>query len=486
MKNLKLSLSFLIMVLLESSLHAIDTIDHLQGEMSGEVTHSTVILQSRLTANTVSSDGDVQGREGIGIFEFATNPGFKNSQTTEWFKAIPENDYIIKTKLRNLKSGTKYYYRLWFGKHSGSVEKGRTCSFKTLQGNKGSDTVSFVVTTGMNYDKFYFGKDGNGKKKYVGKDKPLGFPALESILKLKPDYFIGTGDNVYYDFARTYKKPAKTPAELRKKWHEQFVKKRFVDLFATTATYWEKDDHDYRANDFDPYNKGEPSHELGIKMFLEQVPVVDLKEPKPKTYRTRRVNRHLQLWFVEGRDYRSSNTMQDGPDKTIWGKEQLVWLKRTLLESDATFKILVSPTPMVGPDRNSKIDNHANLNGFRHEGDSFFDWLAENGFPKKHFYILCGDRHWQYHAKHPVGIEEFSCGALVDANSMLGNYPGQKGSTDPEGKVRQYYSQTEPSGGFLRCEVSENQKGKTASMKFEFFDEKGIMLYQNTKIESLK
>ena len=31
--------------------------------------------------------------------------------------------------------------------------------------------------------------------------------------------------------------------------------------------------------------------------------------------------------------------MPDGPDKTMWGVEQRAWLERTLLESDATFKI---------------------------------------------------------------------------------------------------------------------------------------------------
>ena len=38
------------------------------------------------------------------------------------------------------------------------------------------------------------------------------------------------------------------------------------------------------------------------------------------------MNRSLQLWFVEGRDYRSANDDPDGPQKSIWGKEQRDWL----------------------------------------------------------------------------------------------------------------------------------------------------------------
>ena len=77
-------------------------------------------------------------------------------------------------------------------------------------------------------------------------------------------------------------------------------------------------------------------------------------------YRTVRWGKDLEVWLVEGRDFRSPNNMPDGPDKSIWGGEQKEWLKKTLLASDATFKILVSPTPIVGPDRGNKADNHAN------------------------------------------------------------------------------------------------------------------------------
>jgi alkaline phosphatase/alkaline phosphatase D len=102
-------------------------------------------------------------------------------------------------------------------------------------------------------------------------------------------------------------------------------------------------------------------------------------DAKAVTYRTHRMGRDLQLWFVEGCDYRSPNDMADGPEKSIWGTAQKEWLQRTLKESDATFKILISPTPEVGPDDAHKKDNQVNANGFRQEGEAFFSWLKENG-----------------------------------------------------------------------------------------------------------
>ena len=222
--------------------------------------------------------------------------------------------------------------------------------------------------------------------------------------------------------------------------------------------------------------------ELGIATFREQVPVVDPTDPETKTYRTFRVNRDLQIWLVEGRDYRSPNRMPDGPDKTLWGAEQIAWLKSTLLESDATFKLLISATPMVGPDDGYKIDNHTNHKGFRHEGREFFKWVVKHDLHQQGFYTVCGDRHWQYHSKDPLGIEEFSCGALVDENSRLGRKPGDPKSTDPNAEVDQLYTQPEKSGGFLRITVGPGSLPATGCARFTFVDEYGEVLYETKKV----
>jgi alkaline phosphatase/alkaline phosphatase D len=182
--------------------------------------------------------------------------------------------------------------------------------------------------------------------------------------------------------------------------------------------------------------------------------------------------------------------MESGPEKSLWGVEQREWLKRTLLESDAAFKILVSAGPIVGPDDAKqagkvygdhdelKRDNHSDPHGFQYERDEFFSWLLENDFLDKHFYMVCGDRHWQYHSIHPTGFEEFSSGALVDANSRLGRNPGDPDSTDPEALIKQPFTSQEPSGGFLRITVTPGPEPK---LVFGFHDEKGELLYQVEK-----
>ena len=458
-------------------------IGHLQGEIVGEVTDTSAILQSRLTQTHIGADGDVPGTEGVGRFEIAENPGFKPARRTEWLSAKADYDYIIKCYVADLKPATRYYYRLQFGKDREHTQHGPTRTFSTHPGREPVTRHSFVVVTGMNYHKFHRGGE-RSPGSYTGPDKHLGYPGLVSILKLKPDFFVGTGDNVYYDTPRVG--AATTAASMRKKWHEQFVQPRYVDLFAQLPTYWEKDDHDYRYDDCDNTGDRTPSVELGLRIFREQVPITDPKDPGAVTYRTHRVGKLLQIWLPENRDYRSPNLSADGPGKTIWGKTQREWLERTLRESDATFKIIVSPTPMIGPDDIHKKDNHTDVGGFRHEGAGFFQWAKQNSFLEKGLYFVCGDRHWQYHSIDPSGFEEFSCGALVDANSRLGIKPGDQRGTDPDAKINQPYTSREPSGGFLNVVIEPAGDGKMATARFNFYDKNAVLLHSVAKVRPVR
>jgi alkaline phosphatase/alkaline phosphatase D len=446
-----------------------------QGVLAGEVTPTTAILQTRLTSVAEPIRGDVPGAAGGGRFEISPDPDFGEVRQTAWLTAEQAGDFIIKACIDGLKPATTYHFRAVYGPDPESARPGDSASFKTLPEPTKAAGIDFVLTSCLNYAFFHEGT--RNIPPYQGEDRMQGYPALDAIDRMNPDFVIFNGDCVYYD--HPWNTRAKTLAELRKKWHEQYVMPRFKRLFAKTPTYWLKDDHDHRFNDSDATGNDEPSHQLGIDTFREQVPLVKPNDPQAVTYRTHRMGRDLQLWFVEGRDYRSPNKMPDGPEKSIWGAEQKAWLLRTLKESDATFKILISPTPMVGPDDGSKKDNHTNLQGFRHEGEQFFTWLKESGIDPARFFILCGDRHWKYHSRHPTGYQEFSCGALNVENSRIGRAPGAPKSTDPDGEVTQYYTDKAPAGGFLRVRLTPAGLEKLATLELIHHDDSGKILYRH-------
>jgi alkaline phosphatase D len=460
-----------------------------QGIMVGEVTETTALAQLRLTDGTALVENDLPGMEGEVEFTlFNTADGSEVDRS--FVKAAAFRDFIARKHFEKLLPSTSYQVKTRFGQSRGNLVEGPVASFKTLAGKGASVPVQFVVVTGMNYAKFH--GDSRIDKEvhllhnatelaepYSGPDKDLGYPALESILKIKPDFFVGTGDNVYYD---TPKEPrAETVEEMRQKWHEQFIQPRFHDLFAQVPTYWMVDDHDYRIDDGDNSGDYRPSPGEARRMFLEQLPVSALPSNEAKTFRTHRVSKDLQIWFVENRMYRSPNASPDGPEKTIWGAEQKQWLKQTLLASDAKFKLLISPTPMIGPDSLHKTDNHCDIGGFQYERDEFFGWLKQTGLANNNFYIICGDRHWQYHSISPEVIQEFASGALTDTNSRLGVKPGAADSSDPKGLINQVYTQNPASGGFLLVKLSPASGSQKATLTFDFRDEHGVKLYTQTK-----
>lgn len=464
------------------------------GIMVGEVTETSAIVQVRLTQSEHLIERDSPGASGIVEFRLAPLGGSGGEQVLS-ARALPQRDFIARVRFGNLQPATRYRCTSRIGLTAASLRPGPRAQFRTLPGAQRAEAVSLVIVTGMNYAKFH-GDDRIDRERhlirnaielpepYQGADKHLGYPALASILRLQPDYFVGTGDNVYYDTPDDPR--AQTVREMRRKWHEQFIQPRFHDLFSATGTYWMVDDHDYRIDDGDNAGEFLPLPETGRRILLEQLPYAAFEEPAPKTYRTHRVSRDLQIWFPENRFYRSPNALPDGPGKSIWGAEQRRWLQETLLASDATFKLLISPTPMIGPDDLRKHDNHCDIGGFRWERDEFFRFLQDNGLNRQNFFMICGDRHWQYHAVDPTGLEEFSCGALVDANARLPRLPGDPQGTDPEGTIRHLHQQSKPSGGFLlvRCLPAAGQQG--ARLEFAFHDENGELLYEHHKVRELR
>jgi len=203
---------------------------------------------------------------------------------------------------------------------------------------------------------------------------------------------------------------------------------------------------------------GEFTFAEGQAIFLEQVPMGE------RTYRTVRWGRDLQIWLVEGRDFRSPNTAPDGPDKTIWGEQQKAWFERTVKESDATFRVLISPTPLVGPDRKNKHDNHSNVD-FTYEGNELRRFIAR----QKNMVVVCGDRHWQYMSVHPAtGVREYSCGPASKQHA---------GGWKQDDFIPEYHRYLNVTGGFLSATV-ERAEGKP-TLTFRHHDVDGSVNYED-------
>jgi alkaline phosphatase D len=438
------------------------------GIKTGEATQTSVTVWTRLTRhasrNTTGLEfkkedsalpegkildemhGSAEGQKGEVRVSYTLAPG-KLIMDTGWKKVIAEDDHVRKFTLKNLKPGSHYTLKVE-GRALGAKKIQVTVdgSFVTAARNSEKQPLSFTVVTGQDYDR----RD----------DKDNGHKIYKEMLKLKPDFFVNTGDVVYYDKPRPW---AKDPVLARYKWQSVYSLPFQRAFHNKVSVYYMKDDHDITRNDTWPgIDYGKLTWEKGLKIFKEQTPMGDLP------YRTIRWGKDLQIWLVAGREYRSSNKMPDGPNKTIWGKKQKKWFYDSVKKSDAKFKLLLSATPIVGPDRaKGKNDNHANK-AFQHEGDEIRKFISQ----QKNMFIICGDRHWQYVSLHPTGCREYSCGPTSDKHA--GGW-SQKNVTP----MHQYLK---VKGGFLRVELFY-EKDKPA-LKFQHYGVQGTVY--NEEIQRLK
>ncbi len=422
-------------------------------QIAGEPTQNGVLLQARL-----SGPGRVR------FLWVADESG--HVRTGKWRAAEASSDHVVKASLGGLAPATRYR---WRAQVEGEAQPGDWLVFRTLYPPTRAENVSFAVVTCINQHAFLRGKRFwfiETTPPAVQPDRGLGYRALETIAEDKPLFVVFNGDVVYYDKGPH---PGVDTASMRAIWHEQFAMPRFAALFARTATYWLKDDHDFRFNDADRGGDRPPSAELGTRIFREQVPLVSPAKSGPG-WRTHRVNADLQIWFLEGRDHRDANAMEDTPSKSLWGEKQRAWLMRTLLASNAAWRVVVTPTPLVGPDRRNKEDNHTNRGGFRSEGEAFLRWAADERLPEEGLVVITGDRHWQYHSIHPSGVHELSAGPLHDQNLARGIQPGDFWSTDPDGLIEQPFLEDD-TGGFLRVDVVRDDAG--SNLRATWLDEFG-------------
>ena len=362
----------------------------------------------------------------------------------DWQEVDSTKNFTIQWKLEDLMPNALYQLQLLARAEVNQLPSDTLYGFfRTPPDQSEVDDIKFAVVTGHDYNR----RDNfeNGHQIY------------HSMLQDSLDFYAHTGDIEYYDKPNPW---AMTEAMMYYKWDRLFALPFQRNFYRQTTSYFLKDDHDALRNDcFAGMTYGSVSFERGLEIFdEEQFPSND------SLYKKIRWGNDLEIWLVEGRNYRSKNTDPDGPQKTIWGKQQKEWLFRTIRESDATYKVIISSTPILGPDRGNKNDNYANA-GFTYEGNEIRDFI--NQFDN--VFICVGDRHWQYVSHRAnTNLWEFSCGPGSDEHA---------GGWSQENKTPDHQF-LRVKGGYLVGKVF--REGDNARIRFEHRDVEGQIVHEET------
>ncbi len=363
-----------------------------------------------------------------------------------WRDVDPARDFTATFALSALAPATRYEVAVDDRPRAGApVASTTTGGFVTAPAPSADAAASFTVMSCQQYE---------------DRDRPDGFAIYPAMLALRPDFMVNTGDAVYYDHGPVH---ALNVDLARYHWARMYGFPTLRDFHRQVASFFMKDDHDTLTNDSHPEDRtGDFTFADGLRVFREQT------APSEPPYRTQRWGRHLQVWFLEGRDFRSTTAQDRTQTPTILGPEQIAWLDRTLAASDATFRVIITPTPIVGPDRPQKDDNYSNQ-GYSVEGTRIRALLART----PNLAVITGDRHWQYVSRDKTtGIEEWSVGAATDAHAGGWNEETPR----PEHRFLRIKH-----GGFLSGAVAPATAAATASLTLRLHDTAGKIVFESTR-----
>lgn len=292
-------------------------------------------------------------------------------RSTEVIRTLPSGDHIARFTITGLESGTRYAYRLLID--STEVPRPYPLEFQTQpHWRYTSGPPTFKIALGscayMNEPKF----DRPGAP--YGGDPEI----MTAIAAQKPDLMLWLGDNIYY------REPDwLTEAAMRYRWRTDRRLPELQPLLAAAPQYAIWDDHDFGPNDSD---RSFRLRGASLQVFEDYWPSVVRGTPETKGCFFRFEWGDVEFFMLDDRYWRTPNRYPDGPDKVMFGKAQLQWLKDSLVDSDATFKIVCSGNQMTNP-----MTFFEAFGRFPGEQKGLFDFIAQAGISGVLF--LTGDRH---------------------------------------------------------------------------------------------
>lgn len=332
--------------------HAADRPMVTHGVQSGDVTADNAMIWAR-------ADRPAQM-----LVDVATTESFSNAVTLPPIAVSPESHFCAKRLIENLPGGQTIFYRVKFRDLAQvNIEsEAVTGRFRTAPADRRDVT-------------FVWGGDVAGQGWGINPDEG-GMTIFAAMRKHNPDIFIHSGDVIYADgpIRAEVKLPdgtiwknvtipekakvAETLEEFRAAYKYNLLDTHLRTFNAEVPVFVQWDDHEVTNNW--SLSKQLPSayKERNISLlaaraaqaFHEMLPIRTSAAEPGRIYRTISYGPHLDVFMLDERSYRGPNSDNKqtayGPESFFLGPEQLAWLKRALLASRATWKVIASDMPI--------------------------------------------------------------------------------------------------------------------------------------------
>src|SRR5882724_3452561 len=294
--------------------------------------------------------------------ECSTVESFKNIIRTVSADALPDSDFTSKVLLDGLPAGQDIFYRVRFDDiASGLAGETQVGHFRTAPAERRS--VSFVWS-------------GDAAGQGWGIDPARGgFRTYRTMRDNRPDFFIHSGDHIYADcpvpperklpngevwrniVTEEKSAVAHSLVQFRGNYKYNWLDENFRAFHAEVPMFAQWDDHEV-TNDWSPIGSADETgyFEDGSsklvararRAFFEFMPIRAIPEQEGRVYRRIGYGPLLDVFLIDMRSYRDStwNKRDDRSETCILGAAQLAWLKRELVASDATWKVIAADMPI--------------------------------------------------------------------------------------------------------------------------------------------
>jgi alkaline phosphatase D len=303
--------------------------------------------------------------------EIATTDSFKDIRGGAFVDALPDSDFTAKLLLKELPAGQDIFYRIRFQDLASPTIVGEPMvgRFRTAPSDRRS--ISFCWSGDQAGQGWGIDESRGGMRTYA------------TMLRNRPDFFIHSGDHIYADLVLppevklangevwrnlvTEEKThvAETLEDYRGNWKYNLLDKNLLAFNAEIPTLSQWDDHEV-LNNWWPgelltraEHRRRNYHEKTTlllsaranRAMREYLPMIEEPTEPGRVYRKISYGPLLDVFMLDMRSYRGPNAenleTSYGPSAYFLGPQQVAWLKRELINSHATWKVIANDMPLA-------------------------------------------------------------------------------------------------------------------------------------------
>jgi alkaline phosphatase D len=326
------------------------------GVAAGEMTATSAVLWTR--SNELGA---------VRLFVWpAPRKGMPFVQLT--LKPAKGHDRVVQRRVHGLKPNTRYTYLFSTPYRKTEIAAGGT--FWTAPAPNASATVRFAIS----------GDADGARNPKTGKPAYNLFQVYGRMAAEQNHFNINLGDTIYSDSEVSGVPPAVTVPAKWAKYKENLGYAHLRNLRRGTGLYSHWDDHEF-VNDFSLPEHRKPIYRAGAVAFMDYAPVT--YTGRTGLYRSFRWGRHLELFFLDERSFRSAKAraacdndlaptapqaVRDAfaalvpslakpvpqacldalasPSRTMLGARQYAAFTKAIKASTATWKVVVNEVPI--------------------------------------------------------------------------------------------------------------------------------------------